>query len=65
MQTTVAMAHAAIYETVEKILKDESRGRILDVPAGHGAFASVLKNLGFEVFCCDLYPELFTLPNLK
>ena len=61
MQTAVAMAHSAIYETVEKILQNESRGRILDVPAGHGALALILKKFGFEVFCCDLYPELFNL----
>ncbi len=65
MQTTVAMAHAAIYETVEKILADEPKGKILDVPTGHGALAVILKNLGFEVFCCDLYPQLFNLPETE
>jgi SAM-dependent methyltransferase len=66
MQTeTVAMAHPAIYETVEKILENEPKGKILDVPAGHGALAVHLKNLGFEVFCCDLYTELFSLKEFE
>ena len=65
MQTTVAMAHPAIYETVENILENESRGRILDVPAGHGALALILNKLGFEVFCCDLYTELFNLSDIE
>lgn len=65
MQTAVAMAHAAIYETVVKILENEPKGKLLDVPAGHGALAVILKNLGFEVFCCDLYTELFSLTDFE
>lgn len=65
MQTAVAMAHSAIYETVETILKNERGGKLLDVPAGHGALALILKNLGFDVFCCDLYPELFSLTDFE
>ncbi len=63
MQSPVALAHEAIHETVEKILKDAGRGKVLDVPAGEGALALRLKNLGFEVSCCDLYTEIFKLPE--
>ena len=59
------MAHAAIYETIENILQNEHGGRLLDVPAGHGALAVILKKLGFEVFCCDLYPQLFSLSEFE
>lgn len=65
MQTPVALAHEAIHETVEKILGDAPRGKVLDVPAGEGALALRLKNLGFEVSACDLYPEIFKLPELE
>jgi ubiquinone/menaquinone biosynthesis C-methylase UbiE len=65
MQTPVALAHEAIHETVEKILQDAKRGNILDVPAGEGALALRLKNLGFEVSCCDLYPEIFKLSKTE
>ena len=44
-----AMAHPAIYETVERILAPMPRGRLLDVPAGRGALADSLIKMGFEV----------------
>lgn len=59
-----AFAHEAIYDTVESILNG-SRGRLLDVPAGEGALALRLKRLGFEVECCDLYPEIFKLFDIE
>src|SRR5688500_11817579 len=65
MQTPVALAHEAIHETVEKILQSAPRGRVLDVPAGEGALALRLKNLGFEVSCADLYTEIFKLPETE
>jgi ubiquinone/menaquinone biosynthesis C-methylase UbiE len=61
----VALAHEAIHEKVEAILKQESRGKILDVPSGEGALALRLKNLGFDVFCADLYPQIFKLENVE
>lgn len=61
----VALAHEAIHETVEKILQNEPRGTILDVPSGEGALALRLKNLGFSVSCADLYPQIFKLEELE
>lgn len=65
MQDPVALAHEAIHETVEKILETAPRGTVLDVPAGEGALALRLKNLGFDVFCSDLYTEFFKLPDTE
>ena len=65
MQTPTALAHEAIHETTEKILQTAPRGRVLDVPAGEGALALRLQNLGFEVFCCDLYTEFFKLADTE
>jgi ubiquinone/menaquinone biosynthesis C-methylase UbiE len=59
-----ALAHEAIYEAVGQALRDEPRGRLLDVPAGHGALAKLLTSEGFDVVCCDLYPEIFDLENV-
>ena len=53
------MAREGAHETVAEILGDCRRGRLLDVPAGHGALAVRLKELGFEVSGCDLYPQIF------
>lgn len=61
----LALGHLAIHETVEQILGGEKRGTVLDIPAGKGALAIRLKILGFEVFCCDLYPTLFKLEGFE
>ena len=65
MQEPTALAHEAIHETAANILQTAERGKVLDVPAGEGALALRLKNLGFEVFCCDLYTEFFKLPGTE
>jgi ubiquinone/menaquinone biosynthesis C-methylase UbiE len=65
MQTPLAMGHYAIYDTVESILSAEPRGKLLDVPAGEGALAVRLRDMGFEVSCCDLYPQIFKVEDLE
>jgi 2-polyprenyl-3-methyl-5-hydroxy-6-metoxy-1,4-benzoquinol methylase len=59
------LAHQAIHDTVVKILEKERRGALLDVPAGEGALAARLIAAGFEVTCCDLYPEIFRLDGVS
>lgn len=59
------LAHEAIHDTVAQILSALSRGVLLDVPAGEGALAARLIHLGFDVRCCDLYPEIFRLPEVE
>lgn len=58
------LAHEAIHDTVVDILRDLSRGALLDVPAGEGALAARLIDAGFDVRCCDLYPEIFRLDGV-
>jgi ubiquinone/menaquinone biosynthesis C-methylase UbiE len=58
------LAHLAIHDTVVGILEKERRGQLLDVPAGEGALAARLIAAGFEVSCCDLYPEIFRLKDV-
>jgi len=60
-RSPVALAHEAIHDTVVGILAGQPRGALLDVPAGEGALAARLIDAGFEVSCCDLYPEIFRL----
>jgi SAM-dependent methyltransferase len=64
MRQPQALAHTAIYERVEELLSDRPRARLLDVPAGHGALAERLRSMGFDVSCCDLYPQIFALDNI-
>lgn len=60
-----ALAHTAIYEAVLRLLRNEPRGRLLDVPAGEGALARLLHDLGFSVVCSDLYPEIFKVSGIE
>ena len=59
------MAWPEIHDGVAQILDPLPRGRLLDVPAGQGALSGRLKNAGFQVRACDLYPDLFRLPDIE
>jgi len=63
-RSPVALAHEAIHDTVVAMLASQPRGRLLDVPAGEGALAARLIDAGFDVHCCDLYPEIFRLEGV-
>lgn len=65
MSEPKALAHEAIHDTVENILSSATRGRLLDVPAGEGALAVRLQQMGYQVECCDLYPEIFKLFDIE
>src|ERR1051326_9116097 len=58
------LAHQAIHDTVVSILDEQPRGSLLDVPTGEGALAARLIDAGFDVRCCDLYPEIFLLDGV-
>lgn len=59
------MAHEAVHEKVAQILGSMRTGAVLDVPAGQGALAARLLKSGFQVRCCDLYPEIFRLEGVE
>jgi SAM-dependent methyltransferase len=62
----VPLAHEAIHETVAQVLGAQARrGLLLDVPAGEGALAARLLRAGFDVRCCDLYPQIFRLRGVE
>jgi SAM-dependent methyltransferase len=59
------MAHEAIYDTVLGIVQSLPPGKLLDVPAGEGALAARFLQSGFDIRCCDLYPEIFRLNHIE
>jgi SAM-dependent methyltransferase len=61
----VPIARLEIHETVARILDSFPRGKLLDVPAGEGALSERLAKAGFEVQACDLYPEIFRVPEIE
>lgn len=57
-----ALAADDLYAAVLKLFEDAPPGRILDVPAGHGAFAQELLKRGHDnVDCLDIAEETFAL----
>ena len=60
----VPLAHQAVHDVAVNILQVLPKGKVLDVPAGEGALAARLIGIGFEIECCDLYPEIFRLPGV-
>ena len=59
------IAHVEIHDTVVQILDRLPRGRVLDIPAGEGALSSRLIKSGFDLYCCDLYPQIFRLKGVE
>ncbi|MEO6334221.1 MAG: class I SAM-dependent methyltransferase, partial [Pyrinomonadaceae bacterium] len=65
MEAPTAMAREGAHEAVADILSGSPRGNLLDIPAGHGALAVRLRELGFEVSACDLYPQIFEAKGIE
>lgn len=51
----------AAYDATETIIRRLGAKKILDCPAGRGAFAWRLLQAGYEVSCADIEPEQFEL----
>lgn len=59
-----ALATDDHYPAVLKLFDGAPRGRILDVPAGHGAFAQELLKLGYsDIHCLDINADAFVLKD--
>jgi SAM-dependent methyltransferase len=43
-------------EAVEKLIRNLSRGRLLDAPCGDGTISRLAQSLGYEVWGCDIQP---------
>lgn len=51
----------AAYDATLAVMRRVGAKKILDCPAGRGAFASRLLNAGYDVTCADIIPEQFEL----
>ncbi len=61
----IPLARDEIHEKIIKMMKQETRGKALNVPTGTGVLADRLRKMGFEVSCCDINPSFFSVPDLK
>jgi len=58
------LARRGTHEKVLEIIGNENRGKVLDIPAGTGALSHKLKEMGFDVYCCDINEDHFELTEL-
>jgi SAM-dependent methyltransferase len=59
-----ALAAGDLYVAILDLFKGAPKGRILDVPAGQGAFAAELLKLGYDdISCLDISAEAFALED--
>jgi len=49
------------YDATRAVIEKLGAKKVLDCPAGKGAFASQLLEEGYEVACADIFPEEFEL----
>ena len=59
------LARDEVHDWLIGALSRERKGVLLDVPAGTGALAVRLKEMGFSVFCCDINPSLFSADPIE
>ena len=60
----VPLARKGTLEKVLEAIGKEDRGKVLDVPAGTGALSLKLKEMGFDVYCCDINKDNFELKRV-
>ena len=51
----------AAYDATRAVIERIGAKKVLDCPAGKGAFAKQLLDAGYEVACADIFPEEFEL----
>lgn len=59
-----AMTRPGAHDAVLRLLENEKRGRVLDIPAGEGALTVRLLQMGFEPVCADIEPATFKLVDV-
>ena len=64
-QEIVPKARESIHKVIVDWFSNQPRGKLLDAPAGYGHLSMRLKELGFEVICGEIEPEIFKVPEIK
>lgn len=61
----VPKARGSIHKVILDWLSKQERGRLFDAPAGYGHMAMHLKDLGYEVVCGEIEPEIFKVEGIE
>jgi SAM-dependent methyltransferase len=58
-------ARPSIHAAILAWFSEQSRGKVLDAPAGFGHLSMKLHEMGFEVVCGEIDPEIFAAPGME
>jgi len=58
-------ARGSIHETILDWFYEQTRGTVLDAPAGYGHLSLKLRKMGFDVLCGEIEPHIFKVPDLE
>ena len=58
-------ARASIHTAILEWFSERPRGTVLDAPAGFGHLSMKLRDMGFDVTCGEIDPEIFAAPGLE
>ncbi|MDP6379969.1 MAG: class I SAM-dependent methyltransferase [Phycisphaerae bacterium] len=58
-------ARPNIHTTILEWFGRQRRGKVLDAPAGYGHLGLKLKEMGFEVSCGEIEPQIFKVPGIE
>ncbi|MDP6637329.1 MAG: class I SAM-dependent methyltransferase [Phycisphaerae bacterium] len=58
-------ARPSIHTVILAWFSEQTRGKVLDAPAGFGHLSMRLRDMGFEVTCGEIDPEIFAAPGLE
>jgi hypothetical protein len=58
-------ARDCIHTTILDWISSQPRGKVLDAPAGFGHLSMRLREMGFEVTCGEIEPEIFKVEGLR
>jgi SAM-dependent methyltransferase len=64
-QEIVPRARGSIYKVIIDWLSAQPKGKLLDAPAGYGHLSMKLKDLGYEVVCGEIEPEIFKVKDVE
>lgn len=57
-------ARPSIHHTILEWFSTQTRGHVLDAPAGYGHLSLKLKDMGYEVSCGEINTDICTIPDM-
>ncbi len=64
-QDITPKARGSIHKTILSWFSEQQKGKVLDAPAGFGHLSMRLKEIGFDVVCGEIEPEIFKVSGLR